>query len=540
MKNLTIAQRIVGGFATLLLLTALLGGIAYFGLKRVQDYSQQITQDTMPTAILLGELRSLVKENVINTYRHAMTETNETQRFAAIEADMKRVTEETTKRYTALEGFLVDDEDRKSFAEITAAREPYTKTRAEILVESRTKSAAEMAVIIDSRLSPLYQRYIAAIDQMADTNNATGKVAMANTDETVAGTKVLLLSCFAAAFLISLAVAYVIIRGLNQILHRISTSLAEGSAQVNSAAAEVSSSSQTLASGSSQQAASLEETSASLEEISSMTKRNAESAGRAKDLANHTRTAAETGASDMGAMTEAMDAIKASSDNIAKIIKTIDEIAFQTNILALNAAVEAARAGEAGAGFAVVAEEVRALAQRSATAAKETANKIDDSIQKSGRGVELSAKVASSLSEIVDKARQVDALIGEISTASQEQTQGIAQVLTAVTQMDSVTQTNAASAEESASAAEELNAQAHCLDEAVGELKRLVSGTATVAPATTPKTKVSAAPANTPSSITRHPPKPHQAQAKPSATANRAQPEPAAASSPASNDEFFR
>ena len=540
MKNLTIAQRIVGGFAALLLITALLGGIAYVRLEKVQEYSRQITQDTMPTVALLSEIRSLVKENLVNTYRHAITDTSETKRFDAIEADMKRVNDETTKRYTALEGFIVDEEDRTVYAEIKAAREPYTKTQAELMVESRTKTPAEMAVILDARLSPLYQRYIAAIDHMANYNTATGKTASDNTDETVAGTKALILSCFAAAFVFGLVIVYVIIRGLNQTLQRVSTSLAEGSAQVTAAAAEVSSSSQTLASGSSEQAASLEETSASLEEISSMTKRNAVSAGRAKELANHTRSAAETGATDMGAMSEAMDAIKSSSDNIAKIIKTIDEIAFQTNILALNAAVEAARAGEAGAGFAVVAEEVRALAQRSATAAKETAEKIDDSIHKSSRGVELSAKVATSLSEIVDKARQVDALIGEISTASHEQTQSITQVLTAVTQMDSVTQTNAASAEESASAAEELNAQARCLDEAVGELKHLVSRAALRARPSPASTKFKATPATAPSSIRRQTPKPQVAKAKPPATATSAQREPAGESAPPSNDEFFR
>ena len=167
---------------------------------------------------------------------------------------------------------------------------------------------------------------------------------------------------------------------------------------------------------------------------------------------------------------------KAAGDDIAKIIKTIDEIAFQTNILALNAAVEAARAGEAGMGFAVVADEVRNLAQRAAQSAKETAAKIENAVTKTALGVQISEKVAKSLQEIVEKARQVDTLAAEVASASKEQSQGIEQVNGAVAQMDKVTQTNAANAEESASASEELNAQAQTLKEAVTELLQLVDG----------------------------------------------------------------
>ncbi len=260
---------------------------------------------------------------------------------------------------------------------------------------------------------------------------------------------------------------------------RLAGLLSAGADQTVSASGQVSTSSQSLAEGSSEQAASLEETSASLEQIAGMTKRNAENATSAKDLAGQTRVAADTGAADMEEMKRAMDAIKGSSDDISKIIKTIDEIAFQTNILALNAAVEAARAGEAGLGFAVVAEEVRNLAQRSAQSAKETAGKIEDSVKKSEHGVRICGRVAQSLSEIVGKARQVDTLVAEIVQASKEQTQGIEQVNIAVSQMDKVTQSNAAGAEKSAAAAQELNAQAVLLQESVAALIALVDGAAT-------------------------------------------------------------
>jgi methyl-accepting chemotaxis protein len=210
--------------------------------------------------------------------------------------------------------------------------------------------------------------------------------------------------------------------------------------------------------------------------MSSMTKRNAENAQRANAIARQARQAADKGVADMQTMNSAMAAIKVSSDDIAKIIKTIDEIAFQTNILALNAAVEAARAGEAGMGFAVVADEVRNLAQRSAQAAKETAAKIEGAIGKTGQGVEISRKVAAALNEIVTKAREMDELAAEVANGSNEQAQGIVQVNAAVGQMDKVTQSNAVSAEESAAAAQELNAQAGIMKETVNQLAKLVGG----------------------------------------------------------------
>ena len=275
---------------------------------------------------------------------------------------------------------------------------------------------------------------------------------------------------------VGILLAFFLTRSITKPIKAVAETLSAGADQTASASSQVSSASQSLAEGASEQAASLEETSSSLEEMSSMTKRNAETAGKVKELGSQARQAGDAGVRDMAEMTIAMNAIKASSDDIAKIIKTIDEIAFQTNILALNAAVEAARAGEAGMGFAVVADEVRSLAQRCAQAAKETATKIEDAVQKSAHGAEISAKVAKSLEEIVTKARQVDEMAGEVASASREQTQGIEQVNTAVAQMDKVTQSNAATAEESASAAEELNAQADALKDAVAELLQMVDG----------------------------------------------------------------
>ena len=287
-------------------------------------------------------------------------------------------------------------------------------------------------------------------------------------------------------FVLTGGIGFFILRHMIRPINGVITGLSGTSAQLMASAREVSGSSQSLAEGSSQQAAALEETSSSMEEMASMTRKNADSAKRANELARQARTAADAGAGNMRDMNSAMAAIKSSSTDIAKIIKTIDEIAFQTNILALNAAVEAARAGEAGMGFAVVADEVRNLAQRSAQAARETAAKIEDSIHKSEHGVLISEKVSQGLEEIVGRVRDLDTLVAEIAAASDEQHQGIAQVNTAITQMDGMTQSAASSAGASASAAAQLTAQAGALRGAIGELQSLVGAGGPLTPPSAP------------------------------------------------------
>ena len=241
--------------------------------------------------------------------------------------------------------------------------------------------------------------------------------------------------------------------------------------QVSAASNEISSGSQQLAEGANEQASSIEEISASLEEIASMTRQNSDNAKQAKSLSGEAREAADTGIETMGRMNDSIEKLKNSSDETAKILKTIDEIAFQTNLLALNAAVEAARAGEAGKGFAVVAEEVRNLAQRSAEAAKNTGALIENAIQNSNECVVISGEVASSLEKIVQGARKTNDLVSEIAAAANEQTSGVDQVTIAVNQLDKVVQMNASNSEESASAAEELNGQATELRQMIAEFK---------------------------------------------------------------------
>jgi len=331
--------------------------------------------------------------------------------------------------------------------------------------------AAVLGVVLEKQTAA-----IKLLDALVESQRKGAKQEVETAETTAAFLKSFSITAMIAGLALAMTLGALVTRSITKPIRRIADGLAMGAAQTTGAAGQVSASSQSLAEGASEQAASIEETSSSLEEMSSMTRRNAENAQKANELAKQARAAADKGTADMQAMTAAMGAIKVSSDETAKIIKTIDEIAFQTNILALNAAVEAARAGEAGMGFAVVADEVRSLAQRSAQAAKETSTKIEDSLGRAAQGVEISSKVAAALSEITTKARQVDELVAEVASASQEQTQGITQINTAVGQMDKVTQSNAANAEESAAAAEELNAQAETMKGSVAELLVLVGG----------------------------------------------------------------
>jgi len=277
-------------------------------------------------------------------------------------------------------------------------------------------------------------------------------------------------------FGLGLVGSWFIIRNITGKINAIVGRLEQCSLETFTASQKLFASSESLARDSSEQAASIEETSSSLEEVNAMTERNAENAESAKALAREARIAAESGADSMKDMIVAMNDIKASSDDIANIIKTIDEIAFQTNILALNAAVEAARAGESGAGFAVVADEVRSLAHRSQEAASVTAQKIENSVEKSVRGVELNQRVAQNLQSIVEHTQQMDELVAQISDASAEQNRGVRLIQDSIANMDSVTQRNASGAEETASSSKVLLNQSNAMQSAIADLVTVVSG----------------------------------------------------------------
>jgi methyl-accepting chemotaxis protein/methyl-accepting chemotaxis protein-1 (serine sensor receptor) len=257
-------------------------------------------------------------------------------------------------------------------------------------------------------------------------------------------------------------------------LKQLAARMSDNAEEVAGAASQVSNASQSLAQGTSEQAASLEETSASTEEIASITRRNADNALQVAGLMQKSEQSAGEVNHTLDSMVEKMKEIDASSNKIARIIKVIDEIAFQTNILALNAAVEAARAGEAGLGFAVVADEVRNLAQRCAQAARDTAGLIEESIETSRDGNVRLDRMAGAVRGMTDGSVQVKSLVDEVNLGSQEQTRGMDQISRAVLQMQHVTQKNAAAAEQSAAAGTELNAHADALRVLVDEMREMV------------------------------------------------------------------
>ncbi len=344
------------------------------------------------------------------------------------------------------------------------------------LLPALTSGNRQAALAVFKELDRLFYEHSEIIARLVDiSNRETIKGEQEAAASAQRANQILLLIT-----LLLLTSAYVVLylmqRDFASPLDRIVTDLGKGSGRFLQVSNQIADSSNQLVQCASEQASAIEETSASLEEMSSMIHSSARNADHARTLASESQVSASEGMASMKEMTEAMAAIERSSNEVVKIVKSIDEIAFQTNILALNAAVEAARAGEAGAGFAVVAEEVRSLAQRSAAAANESETKIEASIKSSRQGAQCLTGVGESFSRIGSKVQETHNIVSEIALATKEQAQGIEQVTIAIQEMSKVAQSSAINTEQIASAAEEMRQQASMQQQTAGALRAVIDG----------------------------------------------------------------
>ena len=478
----TIRQRLFVAFAAVTIITVVVGCIGYYSASTSSTALAEVGQNRLPSVqslLIISEAQTAVDsgENALLA-KNMTAETRQAQykRFdearARYEAAWKiydplpQTAEEAGVWKEFVPAWQAWWKDHEKFVEMARA---YEKNPTDALYADMSQQGLVTIGATFSKAESL-------LTKVVEINEKLGADAAAESIASAARTRFIMVLALVLATVLAAGLGILITSSLNRVLSDRVNELRQGSEQVTAAAGQVSAAAQGLSQGATEQAASLEETSASMEEMAAMTRRNAESAGEAARLMTQVHDRVNTSNHDLGEMVTAMGAIQESSGKISKIIKTIDEIAFQTNILALNAAVEAARAGEAGMGFAVVADEVRNLAQRAATAAKDTAVLIEEAGRNAQIGNDRVAKVRDSIAGLTDDVTKVKTIATEVSTASQQQSQGIDQVTQAISQMEKVTQTTAATAEESAAASEELNAQAETSMGVVQDIERLVRG----------------------------------------------------------------
>jgi methyl-accepting chemotaxis protein len=474
MKSLTIGARFRWCFAALFALMLILGGTSIYAIGSMNQHFETAVAKTVRKLQLGGQIDTIKSDMyvaqrgmVLGTFMKDRDRAAAQKReFEAQAAKLKATLDETAPLVSVPEG-------KRLFPIMQADFAAWLERFQEIagLCESGDPTKAQQ--ISFDKVAPIYRdlgdasaQFIAVYQSVLASDAAAASAEYAS-NLWIAGA-ILCLGALAGAGI------FLLIGRLSNRLQKMVAELSSSGEQVVSASGQIASTSQSLAQGASEQAASIEEVSASMEEMTAMTKRNADNSTEATAMMTETVKQVDRSNAALADMVASMSSIKVSSEKVAKINKTIDEIAFQTNILALNAAVEAARAGEAGMGFAVVADEVRNLAQRSAVAAKDTATLIEESIANANQGTERLGLVSAAIRGITEGAGKVKNLLDEVNESSKQQGLGIQQVSTAISQVSTVTQTAAASAEESAAASQELNAQSQTVRDLVQGLAEMV------------------------------------------------------------------
>ena len=447
-------------------------GVIHYAGAHIEKEMRLISKALFPAAAL-SQTSLAGFEKQIALYEDAVM-TGETEKIAEADARHRRVID----ALNAVAGLPGLGRDRARYAEDLGREiEGFTRTASALYREMASGNINDEAVEEAKKLAEERTRLESLLSNLTARITEDLETGIVSTLQFFNRQQRFNFIVFAVVLLFSLGLIRQVTR--KQIVSPIETAilqLRQVSRQAADSSSEVSSNSQTLALGASDQASSIQQTSASMEQLAGMTRRNAENAGEAKEMTAEATRIVEQVNRHMSEMTEAIQEITRSSRETAKIIKLIDEIAFQTNLLALNAAVEAARAGEAGRGFAVVADEVRNLAGRASKAAENTDGLIADTVTAVENGDRLVRATAEAFQKNIEISNKIGILSEEIMTASQEQSQGLDQVTQAVAQIDSVTQSNSLRAEESAEAAHELSRQAEIMIDIVDRLSAMVKG----------------------------------------------------------------
>lgn len=472
-KNLKISQKLHILVAISAISLLIIGTIGFFFIKQISTNMSSLYSNRTEPIAWFGDIRDDYARN--NEYLLQMSLTDNASRKKDLLNDIHTNNAEINDDFKKYEATKLDPYEVTNFTKYKELQQVYQKIQNTVISLATSGKGAQAAAYFNAN-ARVARNIEDTVMDLSDYNVKVAKDLDSQGDKDSAMASIgIIIVCFVAFGLlvfIGLMISSMITKPIKQAIDGLNI----GTEEVSGAATQVSAASQSLAEGTSEQAAAVQETSATLEETSSMVLQNRENTKEAAVLAKQAKQYAEKSNDEMHKMSQSMSELKISSNEIAKIIKVIDEIAFQTNILSLNAAVEAARAGDAGKGFAVVAEEVRNLAQRSAQAAKDTTVIIESNIELSDSSVIIAKAVRESVESIGEQAAKVSGLLDEISVATNEQAQGVEQIHKAVSQMEIALQSNASTADESASASRSLQEQAINVKDIVNSLIVLVDG----------------------------------------------------------------